>query len=313
MTANLPFRRVLVAASAAACPALRQPFAAEPLAGWQVLEADTWERAQFVLGYEACDVLLVDESLAPHGDVEDFTALAGRREVPAVALTGPDPEAATAALAGGADLWLPREPALGHPPLLAAGLAHAAGRGDLRRRLRLTGTSLQETRRHVGRLVDLLWHHAPHDPRTRWFTHRHMLERLQEEIARTARHGTPFSLVLGEVRRRGEAGEEPSAQLTAWAAERIGRVKRRCDVAGQYGPHGFMLLLVNTPEAGAATFCRRLEKSLEQAAATEAVSLVPAFGIAVCAGPEATPQGLLRRAEEHLESAKVQEESGAVP
>jgi diguanylate cyclase (GGDEF)-like protein len=313
MTADLPFRRVLVAASAAACPAVRQPFAAEPLAGWQVLEADSWERTQFVLGYEACDVLLVDESLAPHGDVKDFAALAGRREVPVVALSGPAPEAAAAALAAGVDLWLPREPALAHPPLLAAGLAQAAGRGDLRRRLRLTGSSLQESRRHVGRLVDLLWHNAPHDPRTHWFTHRHMLERLQEEVARTARHGAPFSLVLGEVRRRGEAGAAPCPQLTAWAAGRIGRAKRRCDVAGQYGPHGFMLLLANTPEAGAVTFCRRLEKSLGQAAATEAVPLVPAFGLAACADPTATPQALLRRAEEHLESAKVQAESGAVP
>ena len=312
MTADLPFRRVLVAASAAACPALRQSFAAEPLAGWQVLEADTWERAHFVLGYEACDVLLVDESLAPQGDVKDFTALAGRREVPVVALTDPGPETAAAALAAGVDVWLPREPALGHPPLLAAGLAHAAGRGDQRRRLRLTGTSLQETRRHVGRLVDLLWHHAPHDPRTRWFTHRHMLERLQEEIARTARHGSPFSLVLGEVRRQGEAEAAPSPQLTAWAAERIGRAKRRCDVAGQYGPHGFMLLLANTPESGAVTFCRRLEEALGQAAATEAVPVVPAFGIAACAGPAATPQALLRRAEEHLESAKAQAESHSV-
>jgi diguanylate cyclase (GGDEF)-like protein len=313
MTADLPFRRVLIAATAAVCPSLREAFAAEALAGWQVLEADSHDRAQFILGYDACDVLLVDESLAPRGAAQDFVALAARRELPAVVLTGPAPETITAALAAGADLWLPREPALSHPRLLAAGLEQAVARGELRRRVRLTGASLQDSRRHVGRLVDLLWHHAPHDPRTRLFTHRHMLERLQEEIARTARHGTPFSVVLGEVRRQGEMGAAvESPLLTAWAAERIGRAKRRCDVAGQYGPHGFMLLLPSTPEPGAVAFCRRLEKSLSQAAANEAVPLVPAFGIAGCADATATPQGLLRRAEEHLESVKLEAEGAGV-
>jgi GGDEF domain-containing protein len=314
MTADLPLRRVLVAATAAESPSLRKPFAADALAGWQILEADSWERVRFLLGYDACDVLLVDESLAPEGDAEGFTALGGRPEVPAVLLTRPAAAAVARGLATGADLWLPRELALGHPPVLAAGLEQAVRHGDLRRRLRLTGATLQDSRRHVGRLVDLLWHHAPHDPRTRLFTHRHMLERLQEEIARTARHGSPFSLVLGEVRRPSETGAAPpSPQLTAWAAERIGRARRRCDVAGRYGPHGFMLLLANTPESGAVAFCRRLEKSLTQAAGGEAVPLVPAFGIAGCADPGATPQGLLRQAEEHLESAKMQAPSGAVP
>jgi diguanylate cyclase (GGDEF)-like protein len=313
MTADLPFRRVLIAASAAEGGSLREPFATEALAGWQVLEADTWVRAQFVLGYHACDALLLDDTLAPEGDAEDFTAAAGRHGVPVLLLTRPEASTLTRALEAGVDVWLPRELALGQPALLAAGLEQAVARGDLRRRLRLTGARLQDSRRHVGRLVDLLWHHASHDPRTHWFTHRHMLERLQEEIARTARYGTPFSLVLGEVCRLGRTGGDPeSLSLTARAAERIGRAKRRCDVAGQYGPHGFMFLLANTPEVGALSFCRRLEKSLTEATGGEGGPLVPAFGIAACTDPEVTPQGLLRRAEEQLESVKMQAESGGV-
>src|SRR5947209_12076699 len=39
--------------------------------------------------------------------------------------------------------------------------------------------------------------------------------------------------------------------------------KRRCDVAGQYGLGGFMLLMVHTPIKGAIHCCRRLQKSIE--------------------------------------------------
>jgi diguanylate cyclase (GGDEF)-like protein len=302
MTADLPFRRVLVAAAATA--ELRPPFAHPALAGWQLAEADTWERAHFVLHHDVCDVLVVDASLGlgPQG----AAWLSGPRETPVVQLTGPDAGGAAAALEGGADVWLPRDLTVSHPPLFAAALDHARRWGDVRRRLRLAGISLEDCHRHVGRLVDLLWHSTPRDPHTRWFTQRHMLERLQEELARTARHGTPFSVVLGEVRRPDHAPAGP--EETAWAAERVRRVKRSCDVAGQYGPHGFMLLLPHTVEAGAVRLCRRLEQTLAGDAAGAGGPLVAAFGIAACADPAATSQGLLRRAEEGLASAQGQDE-----
>jgi diguanylate cyclase (GGDEF)-like protein len=298
MTADLPFRRVLLAACTTAAE-LRTPFADAALAGWQVAEADTWERAHFLLHHDACDVLLVDESLGLGS--EGLAWLSGPRETPVVQLTRPTAECAAAALTGGADVWLPRDMALAHPRLLAAGLDQALRWAELRRRLRLAGSSLQDSRDRVGRLVDLLWHSTPLDPHARWFTQRHMLERLQEELARTARHGTPFSVVLGEVRRPDR--EPAGTSVTAWAAERVRRVKRCCDVAGQYGPHGFMLLLAHTAEAGAVTFCRRLEETLAEDARRDGEPVVASFGIASCPD-KATPQGLLRRAEEELEAAE---------
>src|SRR5262249_5484958 len=103
---------------------------------------------------------------------------------------------------------------------------------------------------------------------------------LQEEIGRAARHGIPFSVVLGEVWPRADNPLPPAgwAQLSALAAERIVRAKRRCDVLGQYGPHGFMLLLANTPEPGAIAYCRRLEQYLVQESVL--AGFVPAFGVA---------------------------------
>jgi GGDEF domain-containing protein len=298
MTAALPFRRALLAAGAEEAGSLRKPFADPALAGWEVAEADTWERVHFLLHHGAGDVLLIDESLRPGPD--GLAWLPGPRETPVVVLTRPVAATAAAALATGADVWLPRELALEHPALLAAALDQAQRWGELRQRLRLAGGDLQECRRHVGRLVDLLWQCTPRDPRTNWFTQRHMLERLHGEVARTSRHGTPFSVVLGEVRPRAPA----APPLTAWTAERVGRVKRRCDVAGQYGPHGFMLLLANTTETGAERFCRRLEEALAEEAAPGAGPVVTSFGIAACADAQATSPGVLRRAEDDLESAR---------
>jgi diguanylate cyclase (GGDEF)-like protein len=304
MTSDLPFRRALLAASPATTAELRRPFADAALAGWQLDEADTWERAHFLLHHDVCDVFLIDETLDP--GPEGVAWLAGPRETPVVQLSRPEAERAAGALEGGADVWLPRDLVLAHPPLLAAALNRALRAAELGRRLRLAGTYLRDSRSHVARLVDLLWDSTPRDPRTRWFTQRHMLERLQEELARTARHGTPFSVVLGEVRR---TDGEPAGTAAAWAAERVAGVKRRCDVAGQYGPHGFMLLLTHTPEAGAAALCRRLEETLTEDARRQGGAVVASFGIAACADPEATSQGLLRRAEESLASSQGAEET----
>jgi diguanylate cyclase (GGDEF)-like protein len=302
---------VLIAAGPAAQPLWRQSFADPALAGWEPLEADSLERARFVVQHDACDVLLLDASLCENADAEALAWLAGQQDVPVLLLVRPEPEAVTAGLSAGVSQWLPRELALAHPLLLAAGLRQVRRWGELQDRHARTAEALHECRRQVNRLVGLLWESTPMDARTRWFTQRHMLERLQEEIARSARHGTHFSVVLGEFHttevRALPVPEE--AVLAAWTAEQIRRSKRRCDVVGQYGPHGFMLLLANTSETGAVTLCRRLQASLHQSPASGGLAPIASFGIATCADPAATLQGLLSRAEERLERAKANQGS----
>jgi diguanylate cyclase (GGDEF)-like protein len=257
----------------------------------------------------ACDVLLVDHSLyGPEGAAgPDWS---GRQPPPPVAyLAGPDPVALAAALEGGAGHWLPRDLALSHPPLLAAVLSQAASRGDLRQSHRRLGEALRECRRQVGRLVTLLGGLSPTEGHPRWFTQRHMMERLQEEIARTQRHGTPLSVVLGEVRAGGGDRVPPDApQVIAWTAERVTRCKRRSDVAGQYGLAAFILLLSHTPPAGAAVCCRRLGAVLEDGAGHASAPPGPIeafFGISSYGAGRASAKGLLSRAEECLERART--------
>src|SRR5262249_61141364 len=130
-------------------------------------------------------------------------------------------------------------------PVWAVMLRQAPELADLQRRGQETNEALEEARRQVSWLVNLLWETVPGEGRARWFTQRYMLERLEEEVVRTQRYGGPLSVVLGEV--EGPPGaklsEDEAGQAATWVVEQISRVKRRSDVAGQYALQGFMLLL----------------------------------------------------------------------
>ena len=78
---------------------------------------------------------------------------------------------------------------------------------------------------------------------------------------------------------------------------------RRSDVAGQYGPHGFMMLLPRTSETGALGCCERLRALLEQPPSLRG-PLRAYFGVAALDGAEETITTLLSRAEERLEEAR---------
>jgi GGDEF domain-containing protein len=306
MPLELERRRVLVAARAAEEEALRPLFAAEVMAGWEPVEADSFHRARFTLQHTACDALLVDEGLYCAEGPEGLAWLAQQQDVPMIFLAGSEAEVCTQAYEQGATICLSRRTTLEHPPLLAAALRRAAQGAALIRCQRRTRESLHQCRRQVDRLVGLLWRTVPMDTQTQWCSQRHVLERLQEEVARSGRHGHPLTVAVGEV----QAQAEDAASLDAgqWIAQRLNRVKRRCDVAGQYGLHGFLLLMVHTPGKGGVTCCRRLQRALEEPAAPNVGPRGPVcacFGLASHGAQAPSPQALLRTAEVRLEAARA--------
>jgi GGDEF domain-containing protein len=127
--------------------------------------------------------------------------------------------------------------------------------------------------------------------------------RLEQELARAQRQKVPLGLVIGQVRDRpGGEGEDAAARCRL--VERITKGKRRSDVAGQYGPSGFLLLLPDTAEGGAATCCRRLEGLLRQGEGGPGWA-PPHVDFGFSAYPVAGGvAGLLCRAEERLEQAQ---------
>ncbi len=295
--------RVLLVAPEAERQELRA-LLADFLPTWEVVEADGVNRARFALQLDPCDVLILDAGLARQSN--GLAWIAEIQPLPILFLADDDADFLRAGLEFGATHWLPRQVAVRHPDLLAAVLRGAARYGEMRRQLRESDELLADCRRQVNRLVNRLWETLPSESGTNWFTQRHMLERLQEEFERVKRHGGPLTVVLGEVlpSAHGETREEDD--LATWAAEQLGRWKRRCDVAGQYGPHGFMLVLPRTSEPAAFGCCARLRPLLEQPASPLRGPLRACFGVAVVEVEESTTIArLLRQAEERLEEAKT--------
>jgi diguanylate cyclase (GGDEF)-like protein len=273
---------------------------------WEVQEADSIEQARFVLQMTPCDVLLLDAALYHGSDAEAVSWLAAQQRAPVLLISEPESGVIVSALQSGARQWLPRELALNQPEILAATLQQVAHVGEIQRRARAAGDALQDCRRQVTRLVALLWESVPGDGRRSWFPQRHMLERLEEEVARSQRHGDELTVVLGEVHPEDGMNLPPagSQQLATWTVAKVTEGKRRCDVAGQYGPSGFMLLLPNTASDGAARCCKRIRVRLEQPIQS-LPRLHAAFGVVSLSAEITTVKGLLSRAEERLERAKA--------
>jgi diguanylate cyclase (GGDEF)-like protein len=161
------------------------------------------------------------------------------------------------------------------------------------------------------------------EPETHWFTQRHTMERLQEEISRSQRHGGPLTLALAEVRVEDDGtagtpdgGGMQALNLDSLTSQVISRGKRRCDVAGQYGMQGFLLLMVHTPKEGGLVCCKRLKQLLERATAEAAPGprgpIRAYFGLASSSAEKASAQGLLHCAEQNLEAAKAGKDEGIV-
>jgi diguanylate cyclase (GGDEF)-like protein len=308
---------VLLAAEPGEGAVLRDLFAAGLLGDWEVAEAESLAQVRFAVQHAAWDVLLVDEGLYLREEGEGLPWVARHSPVWVLLLADVPPRTLLRAWQQGIHQWLPRRATLEHPALLAAALGQAARAGGWRRQGQQAEADLRECQRQRDRLIEMLWRAVPLEGGGGWLTQRHLLERLQEEVARSRRYGEPLSLALAEVLapRAADLEEGPGA-LASWTAEQVARCKRRCDLAGPYGPHGFLLLMVQTPAPGGIHCCRRLQRLLEESQARPQGLRGPIrafFGVATLSDTAATGARLLASAEEHLERAKEEGEDRIVP
>lgn len=315
------FRLLLLADPAVATP-LSSLQGGETLASWELVPVSNLEQARFMQQWDPCDAILVDQPRGAEAEPDHLALLSYPRRTPLVVLS--DTPQAQAGLPAGAHAgvrralpcgqapqhWLPRRLALDHPAILAVVLGQAAEHAELARRTRQREEELQGCRRQVRHLVELLWQGLPGQNPAPWFTQRQMVERLHEEVTRSRRYGDTLTVVLGELSASPQQpveGLDPG-ELAAWLARHLTRHKRSCDVAGQYGPHGFLLLLPQTSESAALRCCRRLLPMLEKTDdLPPGAHAAPALrvGIAGFSPTTATVTSLLARAEEQLEQARL--------
>src|SRR5438094_3549448 len=303
MSVDVKPRRVLVAARPPEAPELAAVFTHAALKGWQMLPAGTLEQARSLAQQQRCEALVVDECLYERAAPAAFGWLCRQRDLPVVLLSANEPETLALAYGAGVSLCLPRRQTLKHPPLLAAALHRTAQWSDECRAGLRTVETLSQCRRQVDRLVSLLLRPVPADGARQWLTQRQILERLQEEVCRSGRHGNVLSVAVGEV----QAADADPDELADWTARSLAVAKRRCDIAGHYGLHGFLLLMVQTPKAGGLACCRRLQRHLDESCPPPDAPRGPArafFGVSSFAADGATAHSLLHRAEKNLDAAK---------
>jgi GGDEF domain-containing protein len=302
MLTDLVARRALLMVVPDLVARLRELFGQGLLRGWETLEADSLEQARYLLQHHPCDAWLADEGLFPE---DGLIALTRHYPVHLLVLgrdDGPEPAPALGDVAG---QRLPRSLILEHPLLLAGALNLASQMMDLRRRAQEAASALQRSRHQVDRLVGLMWRTLPADVESGWLSQRHLLERFAQEVGRAGRYGTPLTIVLAEAE---DAFGDSSSVLDEGVAGRVLKTKRCSDVVGQYGPRGFVVLLVHTGESGAVAYCRRLAKVLGQRPGPDEEWRPPVrwhFGIAGYSAAAATTTRLLGLAEQNLESART--------
>src|SRR6266481_4125760 len=108
MTGPLKTGRVALVARPDQARTLRQLFQSPALLGWDAFVADGCEHAHFLVQMDACDLLLVEESILDGTDDPCLGWLAGQPEVAVLFLSRDAPELIRRALLQGVRQWLPR-------------------------------------------------------------------------------------------------------------------------------------------------------------------------------------------------------------
>jgi diguanylate cyclase (GGDEF)-like protein len=147
------------------------------------------------------------------------------------------------------------------------------------------------------------------------FNRRHFDGRLNEEIARSHRHGNPLSVIVTDVddfkkvndRHGHPAGDAALREL----ARRIRKMFRREDVVARVGGDELAILMPDTPMGESIGTAERLRERIASEpirldGASALVPLTVSIGVASSEGQDDSADDLMRRADESLYEAKKQ-------
>jgi diguanylate cyclase (GGDEF)-like protein len=151
------------------------------------------------------------------------------------------------------------------------------------------------------------------DPLTGLYTHRAFQERLREEVARALRYSQPMSLLIADIDQFAsvnydlgyQAGDEILRRIatTLNEDESPDRV-RTSDIVARYSGEEFIILLPETPKAGALTKAARLRDAVAGTVLPGGRKLTLSIGVACLPEDAADPEGLLTATEAALRGAK---------
>lgn len=291
-------------------------------------------------GFAAC-LPLVDSILPAHSAAVVLRRAAGDRPQIVAAWSAPDADAQDPAPTDAAvTTWQARLAALDREPVLARALEATAttvadrfcampigygpdgelllvverrlGNGYASRFVHEAADALATCfLRLTGRLghLDRLRQASLTDPLTGLPNRRHLLDRLEMELERSARTGTPVAVAMLDLDRfkqfNDSFGHLAGDQLLRTVARAITSRLRSQDLAARYGGDEICLVLPATDTAGAAQVVEAVRQHVGEAARRlgPTSGITVSAGVAVSVGDDAA-DAVLARADEHLLRAK---------
>lgn len=169
---------------------------------------------------------------------------------------------------------------------------------------------LQDELREKNQLLETL---SVTDPLTGLYNRRYLMDRLDKEIARVARYGTPLSLVMIDLDHFKRINDTHGHPMGDEVLRNVGRLLREdaraTDFAARFGGEELALVLPQTDLDGAATRAETFRQKLasfEHVCDLTTLRATASFGVATSPFPGEPPNAtdLLRRADEALFEAK---------
>jgi two-component system, cell cycle response regulator len=151
------------------------------------------------------------------------------------------------------------------------------------------------------------------DPLTGLRTRRFLDEQLALEFERSARHGTPLSVVLADIDHFKQVndryGHPAGDAVLRGVGELTGRLARRTDVAGRYGGEELLFIQTHNSISGAMIWAERVRAQVEAArfeTPSGAPSITLSLGVAEYRAEMVSCADLVAAADRALYAAKRQ-------
>ncbi len=149
------------------------------------------------------------------------------------------------------------------------------------------------------------------DPLTGIYNRRYFFERLEQEVARSIRYGTPLSCLMMDVddfkKLNDRWGHLTGDSVLREIARRIQQSIRRVDIPARYGGEEFVLLLPQTDLAGAVVEAERIRKTVADTPFPDLpkeIRVTVSIGVATLSDDIRSAEELVRSADDALYKAK---------
>ena len=150
------------------------------------------------------------------------------------------------------------------------------------------------------------------DGLTGLFNRKHLMELFEMEMARKRRYDEPLAILIADIdhfkRINDTYGHLAGDAVLRRVANTFHSIVRECDHVGRYGGEEFLLILPNSPVAGAVEMAERIREAVSRIEFYNdgnEFSITISIGVAECQSVEESMEAILGRADGALYQAKA--------